>query len=82
MSKRIAILVAALVPILLIGGYSLSRVECPYCHNSDANQPGACVHRERWGYCREDSYAEHYNKATCPWCRGTGEMSGFEALAD
>jgi hypothetical protein len=82
MSKRVAVLVAALVPILLVGGYSLSRVECPYCHDSDANRQGACVHRERWGYCNEDYYAEHHNKANCPWCRGAGEMSGFEALAD
>jgi hypothetical protein len=82
MSKRFAMLVAALAPILLVGGYSLNRVECPYCHGSDANQKGACVHREVCGYCDEDYYAEHYNKATCPWCSGAGEMSGCEALAD
>jgi hypothetical protein len=82
MWRRIRLLLAALTPLMLVGGYSVSRVECPYCHDSDANRKGACDHRERWGYCREDVYAEHYNKATCPWCRGTGAMRGWEAMMD
>jgi hypothetical protein len=80
MLKKRLIVVAVLATGL--GIFFVSRVRCPYCHNSDANRTGACVHRAAWGYCTEDYYPEHNNKATCRWCRGTGEMSGLEGLLD
>ena len=69
--------VAALAPAFLN-----MQVECPYCHNSDANAKGNCVLRQRVGDCREDYYPCHSNRSTCEWCWGRGHMSRLEAWAD
>ena len=45
-----------LAGILAVVGFGFFPIECPYCHNSDANVKGACIKRQRDGYCREDYY--------------------------
>jgi hypothetical protein len=57
-------------------------VQCPYCHASDANTKGHCVHRQQTGDCREDYYPAHFNKSTCWWCRGAGDMARLSAWLD
>ncbi len=68
----------ALGVTLIVAGLALAflvmQVECPYCHNSDANVKGNCVLRQRTGNCGEDYYPEHSNKSTCEWCWGRGRM--------
>ena len=76
----IAVLVALLVAAVV--GTLRMTVECPYCHNSNANVKGNCVLRQRTGSCREDYYGEHHNKAGCGWCKSTGKMTLFDAWAD
>jgi len=68
--------------ILGTAAFCAMQIECPYCHNSDANVKGNCVLRQRTGYCREDYYDEHNNKSSCRWCWGRGRMSRWEALWD
>jgi len=68
--------------LVLAGAVAFSSVECPYCHNSDANKKGACLKRQRDGSCREDYYDTHYNLSSCPWCRSRGSMSRLDAFLD
>ena len=76
------------MPALIFGGMLLVVVclafpiECPYCHNSNANVKEHCVKRQRDGYCSEDYYDTHFNKSTCPWCRGRGRMARMSAWMD
>jgi hypothetical protein len=76
----IAVFVALMVAVL-VATLSMT-VECPYCHNSNANVKGNCVMRQRGERCREDYYPEHHNKADCGWCKSTGKMTMFDAWAD
>jgi hypothetical protein len=62
--------------------YAEIQVECPYCHNSDANVKGQCVKRQRDGSCREDYYETHFNKSSCSWCRSAGYMTRISAWMD
>ena len=38
--------------LLALVVYVFFPIECPYCHNSDANVKGACVKIQRDGYCK------------------------------
>ena len=83
--RVIAVLAAAVLALAVVFGavaFCGTQIECPYCHNSDANVKGNCVLRQRTGYCPEDYYPEHANKSTCPWCWGKGKMSRWEAFCD
>ena len=62
--------------------YAGWRVECPFCHNSDANVKGACVKRLRDGHCTEDYGDVHLNVSFCGWCRHTGKMSRIAIWMD
>ena len=71
-----AFLVAVVVATLSM------TVECPYCHNSNANVKGNCILQQRGENCREDYYSEHFNKEDCGWCKSSGNMSMFSAMMD
>jgi hypothetical protein len=81
---RAIIVAMAIVGVLIVAAvpFCAMQIECPYCHNSDANVKGNCVLRQRTGNCTEDYYPEHNNKSTCPWCRGEGHMTRWEAFWD
>ena len=84
-SKKPLVIALALFGALLVAivvATLRTIVECPYCHNSNANVKGNCVLRQQTGSCREDYYPEHHKQADCCWCNSTGEMTMFDAWAD
>ena len=84
-SKKLLVVAIALFVVFMVAitVATLSMtVECPYCHNSNANTKGNCVLRQRGETCREDYYPEHHNKEDCGWCQSSGSMSMFSAIMD
>jgi len=62
--------------------YIFLPIECPYCHNSNANVKGACVKRLRDGSCSEDYYESHYNLSSCPCCGSKGQTTRLAVFVD
>jgi hypothetical protein len=56
LSDNQRLLVCGLLALLGVVVFAAWPITCPYCHNSNANVKGACVKRQRDGYCNEDYY--------------------------
>jgi Zn finger protein HypA/HybF involved in hydrogenase expression len=82
LSEMKLVALCGLFIFLSFSTYAAWQVECPYCHNSDANVKGQCVKRQRDGSCGEDYYETHFNKSSCPWCRSAGFMTRIGAWLD
>ncbi len=82
LSDNKRLLICGILLLLALVAFLAWPIECPYCHNSNANVKGACVKRQRDGYCNEDYYPTHYNVSSCPWCRSTGWMTRLTAFLD
>lgn len=68
--------------VLAVVVYVFFPIQCPYCHNSDANVKGACVKRLWDGSCSEDYYETHFNLSSCPWCKRKGWISRIGAFLE
>ena len=68
--------------VVVVVATSSMTVECPYCHDSNANVTRHCILQQRGEKCREDYYPEHFNKENCGWCKSSGSMTMFSAMMD